>query len=86
MQETLVKTKARGEMTQQEYSGWISALMTKAFLTKNEVSDLYGLGLGHVQKLFNQPDTDFVIYIGKRKVADREKLEAYIREGKATGI
>lgn len=86
MQETMKKTKSNGVMTQQEYSSWIAALMKKTFLTKNEVSDLYGLGLAHVQRLFNQPNTDFVTYIGKRKVAEREKLDTYIREGKATGI
>ena len=68
------------ELTMDEYASYLNVLRIKPFLTANEASTLFDIGIGRVMSLMNEPDWDFTTTAGgkSRRKIHRESFERYL--------
>ena len=52
----------------------------KAMLTLEEASVYTGIGVNKLRTMTNEPDCDYVAWIGTRRVLKREKLKAFLEQ------
>ena len=49
-------------------------------LTLEEASAYTGIGINRLRELANDPDCEFVLWVGNRRLLKREKLKEYLAE------
>ena len=52
----------------------------KAALTFEESSAYTGIGINRLRELADDPDCEFVLWVGNRRLLKREKLKEYLAE------
>ena len=50
-------------------------------LTLEEASAYTGIGINRLRELADDPDCEFVLWVGNRRLLKREKLKEYLAEG-----
>lgn len=50
----------------------------KVTLTLNEASAYSGIGINKLRELSDRPDCEFVLWIGKKRLFKRKKLDDYL--------
>ncbi len=53
-------------------------LSIKPYLTVNEASDFFGIGINKVDKISKEPNCEFVLRVGRKKLINREKFAVYL--------
>ena len=54
----------------------------RAVLTMEETSAYSGIGERKLRYLTNEPDCDYVIWVGNRKMVNRRKLDEFLEKSK----
>lgn len=52
----------------------------KPFLTLEECANYMNVGIHRMRELSNEPDCDFIVFVGSKKLFKRKKLEQYIEQ------
>ncbi len=50
----------------------------KFMLTINEAAEYFNIGTNKLREMVKEPECDFVLYIGKKALIKRERLENYL--------
>lgn len=50
----------------------------KTTLTLNEASAYSGVGINKLRELSDRPDCEFVLWVGKKRLFKRKKLDEYL--------
>ena len=58
----------------------IMPVWEKTLLTLEEASAYTGIGVGKLRSMADQPDCDYVIWIGKHRMLKRAKLEKFLEK------
>lgn len=49
-------------------------------LTLTEAASLFSIGIHRLREMSNEPDCDFIVFVGSKKLFKRKKLEQYIEQ------
>ena len=52
----------------------------KSNLTLEEAASYSGIGINRLRALTNQPNCDFVLWVGTKRLIKRKKLDAYLEK------
>ena len=50
----------------------------KFMLTINEAAEYFNIGTNKLREMVKEPECDFVLYLGKKALIKRERLENYL--------
>lgn len=50
----------------------------KFMLTINEAAEYFNIGTNKLREMVKEPECDFVLYVGKKTLIKRERLEKYL--------
>ncbi len=52
----------------------------KFMLTISEAAEYFNIGTNKLREMVKEPECDFVLYVGKRTLIKRERLENYLNQ------
>ncbi len=52
----------------------------KFMLSINEAAEYFNIGTNKLREMVKEPECDFVLYVGKRTLIKRERLENYLNQ------
>ena len=56
----------------------LKVLSVKQYLTVNEAADYFNIGINRIGRLLKEPDCNFGLRVGSKKMVNRMKLEEYL--------
>ena len=65
-------------MNENNYNNFSVPIWLKTTLTIKEAAEYSNIGINKTESLVNEPNCDFVLYVGKEKLIKRKRFEQFI--------